>query len=192
MFHLFLQMENPWNIQSIYETQYFNCRSCTFKNYSKQVFVNHAYYCHPESIDYLSNIKDKSLNDIECPWNAIEIKNENDDQDFLAEYPLEVNISDIDSENLEMKQYECDFCAKSFSKLILLQNHVKSVHEDLNSTHQEYKCEICGKKFDMMKNLKRHKQRIHDGIKHKCVLCNKTFRNILTLRHKKNALFTLA
>ena len=62
-------MENPWNIQSIYEFQYFNCPSCVFKNHSKQEFVKHAYEFHPESIDYFTNICDGSLKDVECPWN---------------------------------------------------------------------------------------------------------------------------
>ena len=44
------KMKNPWTISSIYELQYFNCLSCSYKNKSKQNFVDHAYECHPESI----------------------------------------------------------------------------------------------------------------------------------------------
>ena len=55
-------MENPWNIKSIYELQYFNCPSCLFKHQSKQEIVNHAYESHPTSINLLlTNIKDDSL-----------------------------------------------------------------------------------------------------------------------------------
>ena len=64
-------MKNPWNIQSIFEFQFFNCPSCTFKNNSKQEFVNHAYEIHPESIDFLMNINDNSLLDVQCPWNEL-------------------------------------------------------------------------------------------------------------------------
>ena len=67
----FLQMENPWNVQSIFEFQYFNCPSCDFKNNSKQEFVNHAYEIHPESMDFWMNINDNSLLDIQCPWNEL-------------------------------------------------------------------------------------------------------------------------
>ena len=60
-------MENPWNIQSLYELQYFLCPSCIYKNQSKQELVNHAYECHPESIEYLMNLHDHSMMDmIEC------------------------------------------------------------------------------------------------------------------------------
>ena len=54
-------MENPWIINSIYELQYFNCPSCIFKDHTKQKIINHAYEIHPESIEHLMNIDDKSL-----------------------------------------------------------------------------------------------------------------------------------
>ena len=69
-------MENPWEIDSIYELQYFNCPSCLFKDHSKQEIVNHAYEFHPNSIHHLDNIKDESLIDVICPWSVQEIKKE--------------------------------------------------------------------------------------------------------------------
>ena len=64
-----LQMEdNPWNIKSIYDLQYFNCPSCLYKHQFKQEIVDHAFEFHPESIEILSKIKDQSLIDIICPW----------------------------------------------------------------------------------------------------------------------------
>ena len=38
------KQQNPWNIESIYDLQYFNCPSCTFKNKHKQEIIIHAYY----------------------------------------------------------------------------------------------------------------------------------------------------
>ena len=75
-------MDNPWNIQSIYELQYFNCPSCIFKNSSKQEFIDHACEIHPESIDYLSKIFDDSLSDVSCPWRNFlaKVKQENYDE----------------------------------------------------------------------------------------------------------------
>ena len=58
------EMENPWNIKSIYEMQYFNCPSCEFKNKSKQLFVNHAFDFHQNHVRLLSNITDNSLKDV--------------------------------------------------------------------------------------------------------------------------------
>ena len=62
------KLENPWAIHSLYEFQYFLCPSCEFKHDAKQDFIYHAYECHPESINYLSNLTDGSLNDVLCPW----------------------------------------------------------------------------------------------------------------------------
>ena len=47
------KIENPWDIKSIYDLQYFNCPSCCYKFESKQVFVCHAYDTHPDSVYYL-------------------------------------------------------------------------------------------------------------------------------------------
>ena len=62
-----LEAENPWNIQSIYELQYFNCPSCIFKDQSKQTFVNHAFEEHPEVVGFLHIIPDGSLSDVDFP-----------------------------------------------------------------------------------------------------------------------------
>ena len=65
------KIENPWDVESLYEFQYFNCPICFFKHVSKQDFVHHAYNTHPESIEYFKNISDGSLNDILSPWEYI-------------------------------------------------------------------------------------------------------------------------
>ena len=83
-------MDNPWNIQSIYDLHYFNCPSCSFKNHYKQELVNHACENHPECIDYLANISDNSLSDIIFPTNQ-EIKTEDEfqGQEFIPEIKIE-------------------------------------------------------------------------------------------------------
>ena len=53
--------ENPWNIQSIYELQYFNCPTCVFKNQSKQTFINHAYEYHPDAIGESYFVRKRTL-----------------------------------------------------------------------------------------------------------------------------------
>ena len=63
------KFKNPWDRNSIYEFQFYNCPYCVFINHSKQEFVIHAYESHPDIISYLKNIKDNSLSDINCPWN---------------------------------------------------------------------------------------------------------------------------
>ena len=80
-------MDNPWNIHSIYELQYFNCPSCIFKNSSKQEIIYHAYDYHPESIEFLENIRRDCLIDVICPWKLLvenaEIKKEIQNEDAV-------------------------------------------------------------------------------------------------------------
>ena len=63
-----MKEEDPWNVESLYDLQYFNCPSCAYKHNSKQEFVNHAYNIHPESSKSLSNIKDGSISDVTIPF----------------------------------------------------------------------------------------------------------------------------
>ena len=98
-------MENPWNIQSIYELQYFKCPSCEFiKHYSKQELINHASESHPESIEYSSKINDNSLCDVTFPWNSLvsEIKIEEQNLDEKIEESL-ISSKSIVSEILKKK-----------------------------------------------------------------------------------------
>ena len=64
------KIENPWDIRSLYEFQYFNCPACHFKTeyFKTQDFVDHACTSHPESTNYLRSIDDGSMDDVEIPW----------------------------------------------------------------------------------------------------------------------------
>ena len=140
-------MQNPWDILSIYELQYFNCPSCVYKHHSKQEFVNHAYKIHPNSVQFLNKISDKSLTDIFCPWfsNEIKIENsqikteittneefsDNDHDEYLNEPSnyLEVSVKDIKPELKISKKLQCNSCFKTFRRLDNLKKHIKVVHK---------------------------------------------------------------
>ena len=77
--------KNPWDVQSIYDLQFFNCPSCDYKDLSKQEFINHAHLSHFGAVKYLMNIKDRSLDDVFCPWNNHQLN-----------YKLELNDSKIE------------------------------------------------------------------------------------------------
>ena len=92
---------NQWKIQSLYELQYYNCPACHYKNRSNQEFINHAYETHPESIENLKNITDVSMEGVKYPWDDIDIKAEESDNDYLdddvpennADFPFEDTVS---------------------------------------------------------------------------------------------------
>ena len=77
--------ENPWEIKSLCEFQYFNCPVCHFKTeyFKTQDFVNHAHASHPESTNYLRKINDGSLDDIDFPWAPTTSVSENIPKNFF-------------------------------------------------------------------------------------------------------------
>ena len=87
-------MKNPWQIQSIYDLQYFICPSCDFREHSKQEFIDHVFDIHPDSTEYLMNVQDNSLEDIVFP----NIKNE-----VKAELIVEQSSIDLEHENHDLK-----------------------------------------------------------------------------------------
>ena len=132
------KLENPWNINSLYEFQYFNCPSCEFKHVGKQDFVNHAYESHPESIDYLTNISDGSLKGILCPW----------DSGNRDELTIEENVVklEMDLESVEGKESASD--------------NAKNSHKIINYTAQFVKCYYCSKEMDRS-IVRRHMEKSH-------------------------------
>ena len=59
--------KNLWDVGSLYDFLCYKCPSCPYDSSSKQEFVNHAYFVHPEAGSYLKNIQDNSLLDIHFP-----------------------------------------------------------------------------------------------------------------------------
>ena len=96
-----LQTENPWEIQSIYDLQFYICPVCKFTNSSKQEFVNHANDVHPEAIENFKLITDGSLNDINCPWRLelIDIKEEilENPEQVIENIMIKVDPLDLDN-----------------------------------------------------------------------------------------------
>ena len=190
-----LKLENPWDIKSLYELQYFNCPSCVYKDHSKQKFIVHAYEVHPEALYYLTNILDDSLSDINCPWNIGDFKNKEDfkeepiDYDYIDEHmdmgsldPMNTiefcetkmkteEDSNDDTKNVK-KDHKCETCGKAYTSTYKLKRHINSVHEGLKN----HNCETCGKDFNLKSTLRRHIRNVHEGLKnHKCDLCVNAF-----------------
>ena len=165
--------ESPWNIQSIYDLQYFNCPSCAYKDIMKQEFINHAYNFHPESIRFLRKINDGSINDIEIPL----VKDE-DDSDLKTEI-LDTNISGltnalvIKTEEIEInedfsEQKLRDYEKKSNDEEILDDFDAK-IDENFEAEIEEnlkiYKCSKCNKTFKNWRTLAIHLRKIHASMR---------------------------
>ena len=181
-----VDIENPWNIASIYDLQFFNCPTCDFKDYAKQELVNHAYDFHPNSIPFLVNIKDESLQDVIFPWDTKEIKKEPevsiteiDIGDIKTEVVKEELNDDYyihdpeytNPENVNM-EFHCAVCNKDFPTQIKYKYHIKTVHGE------SVKCEKCNKVYKSLKYYKKHFRYAHEGVKnYNCKLCNVKFSN---------------
>ena len=177
---------NPWNIQSIYELQFYICPACIFKNHSKQDFINHAYEAHPDAIDYFKNINDDSLSDISCPWNnskdKIKIENSlNDIDDDVIEPLMNIKTEEEFSEfknGFDLKEEEDD----EFSK-VSKNFQINKISKMQIRNKLKYQCERCdniffGKKCD----LAIHRKTIHGKVKdYKCDVCGKEFTQLSSL-----------
>ena len=144
--------QNPWNIQSLFDLQYFNCPSCLYKDNSRQEFVNHAYKSHPESKQYLSNIKDRSMSDLMIPLMFKEEILDYDDN--LQE--SDQNLCDVKNESNDKDQFltqmvKCYYCSKEMDRNIV-RTHMEKSHpskpvifnimKDITSALEDDKIEI--------------------------------------------------
>ena len=123
-----IKLENHWNVQSLFEFQYFNCPSCKYKDYVIQNFVYHAFENHPESTEYLSNITDGSLEGILCPWNSNNVYREesNDCGDFGREHWKE---EDTDAISIDVKE---EFIDNDSCEIDIVENDLDICGNDNN------------------------------------------------------------
>ena len=180
MTSFFIKAENPWDIRSMYDLQFYHCPDCIYINQSKQEFVNHAYESHPKSIDYLNNIEDDSLNDVNCPWdlNNIETKQESLENNVQTKIEPE-DYFDNESEPL-IENTSIDTGSNGDEIEHFLNDSKTSCDESETIKDEnkiEAKCKICEKVFYSKQTLKKHINHVHEGFSenHKCEICGKVF-----------------
>jgi len=77
--------------------------------------------------------------------------------------------------------FVCEFCSKEFKNRYYLRNHVRLIHESVQ-TGTVHMCDICSKSFKNSNNLWHHKNAVHDTKESKCNLCNALLKNGRSLR----------
>ena len=186
-------MENPWNIQSIYELQYFKCPSCeVMKHYSKQELIDHAFEYHPESVLFLSKISDNSLSDVTCPWSSLvtEIKleeqnfNENFEESTISKSatdPFE-NLEEFNKEPIKTENYVMSNLQDCFTE------EINDINIETASKSIDFNMTIPENIKEMEHNTKEEhiiqdsNEEIYANDIEKCGICNKTFKNNNTLK----------
>ena len=178
-----IKLENHWNVQSLFEFQYFNCPSCKYKDYVIQNFVYHAFENHPESTEYLSNITDGSLEGILCPWNSNNVYKEESTNcgDFGREHWKE---EDTDTISIDVKEEFID----NNDDLDICGNDNNILHADINKpktwvTSTSFKPPINEKSSaDVQAGI----QESPNNNKIKCQYCTKTVTKKSMNRHIRN------
>ena len=156
-----MESDNPWSIQSIYEFQFFNCPACTFKNQSKQQFVNHALETHPECSDHFSNVSDGSLQDIKLSFVKKEDACDQDNEDSLVDCEPSVELTESDYEY-------CETCHQYFRSKDSLKEHIRIHHSkedaedtDLVDLNNMFECKDCSETFSDHHKLIEHAEKVH-------------------------------
>ena len=188
-------LENPWNIQSLYELQFFNCPSCDFKNQSGQDFVDHAYNSHEECKEYLSNIRDDSLDGVICPWESIE--EEIKAEEFYDEHDLgNIEIDESVQDEVEETKILCELCDTYFSSQTSLEKHQDSTHisiiitDDKNISNEpiEPKKSLKSVKYeDKLKNDPSLEEDYSKEFKIHCQPCDLYFSSHASLKEHQNS-----
>ena len=180
---MLLKTENPWSVESIYNFQYFICPLCIYKDVSKQSFVCHAFETHPESVNYLKNIKDGSLCDILCPWDSENYKNtsiinivDNLKEEYearpddLQEFEYEDQLhQEIKIESLKVVSKFPEVSSSEFKEelnldensLPVLKNVKKRKKNLKKEENKEFKCYSCIKFFPCKQSFQQHISEFH-------------------------------
>ena len=167
-----MKFENPWNIASIYELQYFNCPRCFYKHHSKQAFVEHAYKIHPEALFSLQAIQDGSLSDIDVPWDTMEFPGLEDSKAKL----------DLDSDGNEVLPDLDDAGADldhDVEPLLKQEPGTMDTSFPLGVGEKDVKVEIESDDNELNEDGTEKKKRKK---KHKCGTCGKVFRGSYELK----------
>ena len=100
-------MNNPWDVCSLFEFNYFCCPECKFKTrsysieQSAQDFVNHASHNHPWSVNFLQQISDGSIDNITLP-------KENGLSSVKDQIKVEIKQEPEEDFELPLPEYEFD------------------------------------------------------------------------------------
>ena len=204
------QIENPWNIESIYELQFFICPSCEFKNHSKQIFLNHAFENHPESVNSIISLQDGSLNDviINIPANISYDKTKVTLMEPVIEVEVNTEIEHKENEfNIKeniRNDYKCHFDpthnkGQPFQDKESLRVHYNKLHQcqkpdnfqKLRKKPITYQCQDCKFKALSNKDIMDHIKTDHRPfIIYQCQKCSyKAVSVIIMKEHKCNENF---
>jgi uncharacterized Zn-finger protein len=175
-----IKTNNPWEVGSLEEFLFYNCPECPDKSSSRETFIHHALFSHPDSRNAILSIKE--FTEVKHP-----IKEEAFDDDSVEDYYYG-NEDDVIKENdenepkppkakkakrsrisIEVKlkdsttEVQCYYCSELMEGKGIVK-HIKEVHQKLTVENKmfgdkrPYKCEKCnGSLKEEAENSPNHK-----------------------------------
>ena len=134
-------MENPWICNDLEKFLYYCCPECNDKNTSKELFLEHALYEHPQSTEHLGKFQIKFEQNFEIKQEIV-CFNANDAQKDLNEYNNECNdpFETFDNDYSEPVIKE-EF---KIEKSVVAQEELdKNVNTDKNKKNDNFVCRVC-------------------------------------------------
>ena len=167
---------NPWEVQSIYDFNYFCCPECIFQSKEELLFQEHALQTHEQSKTFFQNSNDISCENDEDTFS----ENHNFDEYIIVEpntyCKSEVNSDPITTENYEpLKEIK--------TELISTDIDIKDYYEKISEDGGNY--ELSGDYFEnkQMSDKKKRKKAIEENPnKFQCQFCPQLTMQKLSLR----------
>lgn len=141
-------------------------------------------------------VKDKNLKvditSLQCKICSATLTNFNELKVHLKNHGKDIDVGFKDNIipfKLNEKQFDCQICTATYSKLRSLVRHMNSNH------FNNFSCEYCGSQFGSLRLLKNHLQS-HEGGSFPCPKCDKVFKsaiyrsNHIRVTHLKHLLRT--
>ena len=178
---------NPWSVKNFDEFLYYCCPECDERNQSKELFIKHAIDKHPDSQEYIFEIKKEPSNDITKAVDDL-----NDDKTDLQAI-TEIHDDNFDSFEPHIKvEEDYESYVKYEEYFEPFDEEGDDFTEEANSNTKKpkknakkakvLKCDFCPETFTKTSRLQAHAKEVHGVTKiHKCEQCNKVFSQKSTL-----------
>nr|XP_022906364.1 gastrula zinc finger protein XlCGF42.1-like [Onthophagus taurus] len=138
----------------------------------------------------------KFINMVISSQEYLKICNEHTNEEVCSDLDQEIDVITPDLVNCNKKtpkvdknNFFCKICNIKFKNQKLLSNHLKETHNHnkthnkiINNTNKHYQCHYCKKIFKQSWHLHDHITSHLGDKKYKCILCDKTFLRVTSLR----------
>ena len=142
---------NPWNVQTIYDFNFFCCPECVYRSKDEIAFQAHALQNHELSTTFFhgtENSEDSQVNDIK-----------------QEQVEVEPDVGEFDEQNVSLHDFDYDINLKSEDEEDSKGNFQNYDENQEASDFTDNACSKCNEKFDDLMDLTVHFNKKHESIK---------------------------